>query len=45
MQVREPVHRRAIGSWQRYAKYLGPLADALGLDIRAEMGGVSSAAE
>jgi len=45
MQVREPVYRRAIGSWQRYAKYLGPLADALGLDIRAEMGEVPSAAE
>jgi len=45
MQVREPVHRRAIGGWQRYAKYLGPLADALGLDIRAEMGQISSAAE
>jgi hypothetical protein len=45
MQVREPVYRRAIGSWQRYAKYLGPLADALSLDIRAEMGAVSSAAE
>ena len=44
MQVREPVYRRAIGSWQRYAKHLGPLADALGIDIRAEMRGVSSAA-
>jgi len=45
MQVREPVYRRAIGSWQRYAKHLGPLADALGIDIRARMRGVSSAAE
>jgi tetratricopeptide (TPR) repeat protein len=45
MQVREPVYRRSIGSWQRYAKYLGPLADALAVDIRAEMDKVSSAAE
>jgi len=45
MQVREPVHRRAIGGWQRYARHLGPLADALGIDIRAQMRRVSSAAE
>jgi tetratricopeptide (TPR) repeat protein len=37
MQVREPVYRRAIGSWQRYAKHLGPLAQALGVDIHAMM--------
>ena len=35
MQVREPVYRRSIGSWRRYAEFLEPLAQALGLDIRA----------
>lgn len=25
MQVREPVHQRGIGAWQRYAAHLGPL--------------------
>jgi tetratricopeptide (TPR) repeat protein len=44
MQVREPVYRRSIGSWQRYAKYLGPLADALGIDISAELVEKSAAA-
>ena len=29
-QVREPIHRRNIGSWQRYARQLQPLVDALG---------------
>jgi tetratricopeptide (TPR) repeat protein len=43
MQVREPVYRRSIGSWRRYAKHLGPLADALGVDIRAARAEVSSA--
>ncbi|CCD83988.1 tetratricopeptide repeat-containing sulfotransferase family protein [Bradyrhizobium sp. ORS 285] len=32
MQVREPIYRRAIGSWRRYEKHLGPLRQALGLD-------------
>jgi hypothetical protein len=45
MQVRQPVYRRAIGSWQRYAKHLGPLADALGLDLHARLRELSSAAE
>jgi tetratricopeptide (TPR) repeat protein len=35
MQVREPVYRRSIGSWRRYAEFLEPLGQALGLDIRA----------
>jgi hypothetical protein len=35
MQVREPVYRRSIGAWRRYAEHLEPLAQALGLDIRA----------
>ena len=30
MQVREPIHTRALGDWRRYEKYLGPLRDALG---------------
>jgi tetratricopeptide (TPR) repeat protein len=31
-QVREPIHRRNIGSWQRYAPQLQPLLDALARD-------------
>lgn len=31
-QVREPIHRRNIGGWQRYAAHLQPLIDALGVD-------------
>ncbi|MBV9566471.1 MAG: sulfotransferase, partial [Bradyrhizobium sp.] len=30
MQVREPLYRSAMGGWRRYAKHLGPLAEALG---------------
>ena len=30
-QVREPIHRRNIGGWQRYATQLQPLVDALGV--------------
>lgn len=29
-QVREPIHRRNIGGWQRYAAHLQPLVEALG---------------
>jgi tetratricopeptide (TPR) repeat protein len=29
MQVREPLYRRAVGSWRRYEKLLGPLHEAL----------------
>ncbi len=29
MQVREPIHTRALGDWRRYEKYLAPLRDAL----------------
>lgn len=32
MQVRQPIYRRAIGSWRRYEKHLGPLCEALGID-------------
>jgi hypothetical protein len=35
MQVREPVYRRSIGAWRRYAEFLQPLGDALGVDVRA----------
>jgi hypothetical protein len=37
MQVREPVYRRSIGSWRRYAEHLEPLAQALGIDLRARL--------
>jgi tetratricopeptide (TPR) repeat protein len=35
MQVREPLYKRAVGSWRRYQKHLGPLFEALGLDPQA----------
>lgn len=35
MQVREPVYRRSIGTWRRYAEFLEPLGQALGVDISA----------
>jgi tetratricopeptide (TPR) repeat protein len=38
MQVREPVYRRSIGAWRRYAEFLEPLGQALGVDIRATGG-------
>jgi tetratricopeptide (TPR) repeat protein len=37
MQVREPVNRRSIGTWRRYAEFLEPLGQALGVDIRARL--------
>jgi tetratricopeptide (TPR) repeat protein len=37
MQVREPVYRRSIGSWRRYAEFLDPLAQALGVDLAARL--------
>ncbi len=37
MQVREPVYRRSIGTWRRYAEFLEPLGQALGVDIRAKL--------
>jgi tetratricopeptide (TPR) repeat protein len=30
LQVREPIHRRAVGAWRRYATGLQPLRQALG---------------
>ena len=29
-QVREPIHRRALGEWRRYARQLEPLRAAIG---------------
>lgn len=29
-QVRQPIYRGAVGRWQRYARHLGPLFEALG---------------
>lgn len=29
VQVREPIHSRAIGQWKNYAEWLGPLIDGL----------------
>jgi tetratricopeptide (TPR) repeat protein len=37
MQVREPVYRRSIGTWRRYAEFLEPLGQAFGMDIRARL--------
>jgi tetratricopeptide (TPR) repeat protein len=37
MQVREPVYRRSIGTWRRYAEFLEPLGQALGVDIHARL--------
>jgi tetratricopeptide (TPR) repeat protein len=37
MQVRQPVYRGSIGAWRRYAEHLEPLAQALGVDIRARL--------
>lgn len=34
-QVRRPIYRDATEEWQRYAKYLGPLKDALGEVLEA----------
>src|SRR6266568_2522237 len=37
MQVRQPVYRGSIGAWRRYAEFLEPLGQALGVDIRARL--------
>ena len=29
-QVRRPIYKSAVGSWNRYARHLGPLVEALG---------------
>jgi tetratricopeptide (TPR) repeat protein len=38
MQVREPLYRRAVGSWRRYERHLGPLQAALGQEPEASLG-------
>lgn len=30
-QLRQPVHGRGVGAWRRYAQYLSPLLDEIGL--------------
>jgi tetratricopeptide (TPR) repeat protein len=37
MQVRKPLYRSSLGGWRRYAKYLKPLAEALGQDVPARV--------
>jgi tetratricopeptide (TPR) repeat protein len=37
MQVRKPVYRGSIGAWRRYGEHLEPLAQALGVDIKAKL--------
>jgi tetratricopeptide (TPR) repeat protein len=32
IQVRRPIHKRAVGRWQLYREHLGPLFAALGLE-------------
>jgi tetratricopeptide (TPR) repeat protein len=32
-QVRSPVYKTAAGKWKRYEKHLGPLIEAIGMDI------------
>ncbi|HKX55199.1 MAG TPA: sulfotransferase, partial [Xanthomonadales bacterium] len=38
MQVREPIHARGVGHWQRYAKHLGELQQALQKNAQASTG-------
>jgi tetratricopeptide (TPR) repeat protein len=38
MQVREPIHSRGLGHWQRYAKHLDELQRALQLAAQANSG-------
>lgn len=32
-QVRQPINRKGLGSWQKFADHLGPLRDVLGANI------------
>jgi tetratricopeptide (TPR) repeat protein len=36
-QVRQPIYSSSIGRWRHYAKHLGPLFEALGLDATASL--------
>ena len=33
VQVRQPIYRSSIGRWRPYARVLGPLIEALGVDV------------
>ena len=33
VQVRQPIYRASIGRWKHYARYLGPLLEALGIEF------------
>jgi tetratricopeptide (TPR) repeat protein len=33
VQVRQPIYRSSIGRWRPYARQLGPLIEALGVDV------------
>jgi hypothetical protein len=35
--VRQPIYSSSIGRWRHYAKHLGPLFEALGLDATASL--------
>jgi tetratricopeptide (TPR) repeat protein len=37
-QVRQPIYRSSIGRWRAYAHQLGPLIEALGVDIGGSAG-------
>ncbi len=37
-QVRQRVYRGSVGRWRRYARHLGPLLEALGMDGEATSG-------
>ncbi|MEM9059900.1 MAG: sulfotransferase [Pseudomonadota bacterium] len=32
-QIRKPINSSSVGRWRRYANRIGPLADALGIDL------------
>ena len=38
VQVRQPIYRSSIGHWRAYAHQLGPLIEALGVDIGGSAG-------
>jgi tetratricopeptide (TPR) repeat protein len=37
-QVRQPIYTRSVGRWRNYSRHLGPLCDAIGVDIDAQDG-------
>jgi hypothetical protein len=37
-QVRQPAYLTSVGRWQRYARHLGPLREALGHAAQSEAG-------